>query len=389
MENYFSINADYLPEDYSLEFPIFINSSVSKVTHFVKVVAPGTSLSRDQISSFVKKYSQLYLLEEDRHKFLDLAMKSKKLTTAQGVGLIQQNVGQHFSSMSNSENDPKLLAQLVDDCGQMVTHLVDVVETSKSLDDIKNLITQLSFHDHYTFDHSLNVSMYSIAFYKHLYPFIDKRELVLTGLSGLLHDLGKLFVSTAVINKPGDLSSEEFKIIQTHPTKGKEIFTKLIPMLGKEVDWNTVMEVMYQHHENYDGKGYPLGLKNEKINERAKICMLADIFDALTTKRSYNEAMTTEKALEIMYTLVGKKIDPQLFQRYANFASKPVNFKNANLSQTLDGNFDPSTPFNVLGLKPWDAKDAPILEKKSVLGKVHFREEEHSRSPINSRKKSA
>ncbi|NBV29434.1 hypothetical protein EBS02_10580 [bacterium] len=307
MENYFSINADYLPEDYSLEFPIFINSSVSKVIHFVKVVAPGTILSRDQINSFVKKYSQLYLLEEDRHKFLNLAMKSKKLTTVQGVGLIQQNVVQHFSSMSESENDPKLLAQLVDDCGQMVTHLVDVVETSKSLDDIKNLITQLSFHDHYTFDHSLNV-----------------------------------------------------------------------------------MEVMYQHHENYDGKGYPLGLKNEKINERAKICMLADIFDALTTKRSYNEAMTTEKALEIMYTLVGKKIDPQLFQRFASFASKPIIFKNASLTHTLDGNFDPSTPFNSLGLKPWDAKKAPKLESKSVLGKVHFREDQHSTSSIiNSRKKSA
>jgi HD-GYP domain-containing protein (c-di-GMP phosphodiesterase class II) len=272
--------------------------------------------------------------------------------------------------MINAEKDPKLLASLVDDCGKMVTHLVDIVENTKKLDDIKNLITQLSFHDHYTFDHSLNVSMYCIAFYRHLYPYVPKHEYVLTGLGGLLHDLGKLFVSTAIINKPGDLSDEEFHTIQHHPTKGKELFSKLVPMLGKEYNWNVVMDVMYQHHENYDGKGYPLKLRGDKINERAKICMLADIFDALTTKRSYNEALSTSRALEVMVTLVGKKIDPILFQRFVNFASLPVDLKNPTL--TLDEHFDPSAPFRVIGLKNWTGKLHEV-EKKSVVGSVHYR----------------
>ena len=106
-------------------------------------------------------------------------------------------------------------------------------------------------------------------------------------MMGLLHDVGKIGVSDAVINKPGKLTDEEFDQIKTHPVMGERILKKIreMPKLSIGARW---------HHERYDGSGYPDGLAGENILEEARIIAVADAYDAMTSHRSYRDVLPQE-----------------------------------------------------------------------------------------------
>jgi HD-GYP domain-containing protein (c-di-GMP phosphodiesterase class II) len=126
----------------------------------------------------------------------------------------------------------------------------------------------------------------------------------------LLHDIGKIKVSDAVLKKSGRLTEEEFRQIQRHPEFGLELID------GKEFPWD-IKPLILHHHEKVDGAGYPLGLKGEDIPVGARIIGIADVFDALTSDRVYRAAYTPEKALGIMEQDAGTAFDPVLLARFA------------------------------------------------------------------------
>jgi putative nucleotidyltransferase with HDIG domain len=120
--------------------------------------------------------------------------------------------------------------------------------------------------------------------------------------AALLHDIGKLGISNAILDKPDRLTDDEFEKIKMHPIFSAEI-------LGKVDAFSDMVHVAGGHHERLDGKGYPNGLKGEEIDLDTRIVTVADIFDALTADRPYREAMPTSKAMSILDEMTGAAVD--------------------------------------------------------------------------------
>ena len=125
-----------------------------------------------------------------------------------------------------------------------------------------------------------------------------------------LHDIGKIHIPDAVLNKPGRLSDEEFAIMKTHTTAGEELLKRAEEELGESGYLNTAVEMAAYHHEWWNGRGYPYGIGGEEIPLCARIMAVADVFDALTSKRCYKDAMPVEKAYAIIREESGTHFDP-------------------------------------------------------------------------------
>ena len=136
--------------------------------------------------------------------------------------------------------------------------------------------------------------------------------------SAPLHDIGKIQVSDVILNKPGKLSEDEFETMKTHTTAGADMIRHAMDMVS-ESDSGYLKEAMNLanfHHEKWDGTGYPRGLKGEEIPLSARIMAVADVFDALVSRRSYKEPFPIEKALSIIREDAGSHFDPLVAQAF-------------------------------------------------------------------------
>ena len=135
--------------------------------------------------------------------------------------------------------------------------------------------------------------------------------------SAPLHDVGKIKVSDTILNKPGRLTDEEFKKMQNHTTAGGQIIDKVIETVGEESEYLTeAKNLASYHHEKWNGKGYPTGLQGEEIPLSARVMAVADVFDALVSRRSYKEPFSVEKALEIIREDAGTHFDPLVVKAF-------------------------------------------------------------------------
>ena len=149
--------------------------------------------------------------------------------------------------------------------------------------------------------------------------------------SAPLHDIGKINISDAILNKPGKLTDEEFEIIKTHTTAGKKIMEDAISTVRGENYLKEARNMAAYHHERWDGKGYPEGLHGEVIPLSARIMAVADVFDALTSPRVYKPAFPLEKALEIIKEGSGTQFDPKCVEAFMdNLPEVKVIYKKYN-----------------------------------------------------------
>lgn len=130
--------------------------------------------------------------------------------------------------------------------------------------------------------------------------------------SAMLHDIGKLGITDEVLRKESSLDYNEFEQMKTHTTLGKQAFDDIIRITGGSRWLNLARDMAYCHHERWDGKGYPNGLKGEEIPLYARMLTIADVYDALTSDRSYKIAYSHQKALEIIKEGRGSNFDPYL-----------------------------------------------------------------------------
>lgn len=166
-------------------------------------------------------------------------------------------------------------------------------------------LARLKTSDNYTYMHSVAVCAMMVALARELGMTPDQvRD---AGYSGLLHDVGKMAVPEAILNKPGQLSDEEFLVIKSHPEKGREILLRTgdIPSM--------VIDVCLHHHEKYDGDGYPHGLKSDDISIYARMGAICDVYDAITSNRPYKKGWGPAESLQRMAQWKGH-FDPALFQ---------------------------------------------------------------------------
>ena len=129
-----------------------------------------------------------------------------------------------------------------------------------------------------------------------------------------LHDIGKIGVSDLILKKKGRLTDEEFNIMKTHTTIGGEIISKILNDLKNEDYLNMAHDIALSHHEKWNGSGYPNGLKEEEIPLSARIMAIADVFDALISKRCYKEAMPIDEAIDIIIKDAGTHFDPYIVE---------------------------------------------------------------------------
>lgn len=167
---------------------------------------------------------------------------------------------------------------------------------------------QLKRRDEYTSLHCLNVCILSLAFGRHL--GLPRGALHELGLGALLHDIGKMRVPLEILNKPGRLEPQEFAVIQTHTGEGREIL-RVNSGLG-----NTVLDIVYGHHERRDGSGYPRRLSGDEISLFSRMVAIVDVYDAVTSDRVYHKAASPVATLGWMYEHRSELFDPGLVESF-------------------------------------------------------------------------
>lgn len=175
------------------------------------------------------------------------------------------------------------------------------------LDVVKRWGESIEAKDRYTQGHCMRVADIACAIAAE--SGIEGQPLFWFRIGALLHDVGKLVVPSEVLNKPGKLTPEEWALMRSHPSAGVDM------LAGIDFPWD-VRPLIESHHERWDGKGYPHGLKETEIPLSARILAVADVYDALTSIRSYKAAFTHEEAIEIMRRDVGTAFDPAVFARF-------------------------------------------------------------------------
>jgi putative two-component system response regulator len=147
--------------------------------------------------------------------------------------------------------------------------------------------------------------------------FLTERNIEMLYKSAPLHDLGKIGIPDHILLKPGRLTPEEFEIMKTHTTLGRDAIEEAERRLGMKVSFLTFSkEIAYGHQEKWDGSGYPLGLKGDEIPVSARLMAVADVYDALINKRVYKEAFTHEQACSIMTRGRGSHFDPDMLDAF-------------------------------------------------------------------------
>ncbi|OQY09970.1 MAG: hypothetical protein B6I29_02395 [Marinitoga sp. 4572_148] len=169
------------------------------------------------------------------------------------------------------------------------------------------LVKTLEYYDNYTRGHSERVANWASLIAEKMN--LDKRKIEQIYWAGILHDIGKIFVPQSILNKAGKLSPEEFEKIKLHPTKGEELLKKVDGM-------EEISKIIRHHHERYDGKGYPDGLRGKNIPIESRILAVVDSFDAMISERPYKRSLTKDEAIYQLKRMTMKQFDGEVVRTF-------------------------------------------------------------------------
>ena len=197
----------------------------------------------------------------------------------------------------------------------------DYIEKMQS-DLIVILADMVENRDESTGDHIRKTSMYTLIIMRQMRRMGIKSGMLTDDYiqnvykAAPLHDIGKIRIPDAILNKPGKLTPEEFDIMKKHSVYGGAIIDELIESLPQASYLEAARDIALYHHERWDGTGYPEGLKGEEIPLPARIMAVADVFDALISDRVYKKAFSFEKAMDIIKEESGTHFDPDIVKAF-------------------------------------------------------------------------
>ncbi|HOY66203.1 MAG TPA: HD-GYP domain-containing protein [Candidatus Ozemobacteraceae bacterium] len=178
-----------------------------------------------------------------------------------------------------------------------------IAEIARTPDAVLNLLAVRAYDD-YTYAHNVNVATLSLMIGQAM--GLSRNDLHSLGVGALLHDIGKLKVAKEILNKIGPLTPKEFDLIRQHPRVGYEMLRS-----SREIgEWSKL--IVLQHHEKFQGGGYPAGLKGNEISVMARIVAIADVYDALTTSRPFRPAMSPYLSTKILLSNTENQFDPAI-----------------------------------------------------------------------------
>lgn len=219
--------------------------------------------------------------------------------------VLQRNLDTVHHIMAQAKQASKIDIRAVDTSVQTT---IQRIVTNKEL--LESLI-DLRVYDEYTYAHSSNVMSLALVV-GHALGFPPEKLRIL-GIGALLHDIGKAMVPEAILHKPGKLTEEEFNIMATHPANG-------IMMLAA-YGWATtdIKNIVFQHHEKFNGSGYPMKLSGSAISEMARIVSVVDVYDALISDRPYKVGLPPNVVYQAIINGAGEHFDPRIVQAFVRF----------------------------------------------------------------------
>lgn len=252
------------------------------------LIGEGVALTARMISSLKKLNVSLIYIKDKATEDLQIGDSIPFEVRVEAAAAINDTFRELNQGGNSSRNSVRYVR--VDQLQRVFKNLLSEL---KAAPNALNLLTSVYVHDDYTFSHSTNVTLYTLAMAIKL-GYSDQK-LNEIGMGGMLHDIGKTGIPLEILNKKGPLTAEEFELIKKHPEFGFELLRRdhSISLLSAHC--------AYQHHEKLDGTGYPRGIKGDDIHPYAKIMAVADVFDALTSNRSYRDAMLPHEAMEILF----------------------------------------------------------------------------------------
>lgn len=227
---------------------------------------------------------------------------NSKLTAQQKAKAIQKH---SVSMISNLFNSPT-----ADNIKQTKKGISEIVDLILSHEEMSKYLLSITSHDYCTYTHSVNVGFLGVSLSKVLFRRSTAHDMHELGAGFFLHDLGKVHIDAAIIKKPGILTETEMEQMRKHPGLGYTILRKA-DQLSHECK-----KIVMQHHERFDGRGYPYGLSGEEIHLYGRICSIADVFDALTSDRPYRQKLSTFGALKLMKEEMISHFHEELFEQF-------------------------------------------------------------------------
>jgi len=218
------------------------------------------------------------------------------------IGII--NLNRKRDSEPFTEDDLNLLSTMAHEAATAIENVSlyrDLREGYLSI--VHSMISALEVKDPYIKGHSDAVARYAVAIAKRLN--ISPQGIETIEMAALLHDIGKIGIHEDILNKPGKLDEEDWKDMEKHPEIGLKILN------GVNFPWD-IRSVIYHHHERYDGKGYPAGIKGKEIPLGARIIAVADSYDSITSERAYRKGLSKKAAIKELERVAGAQLDPEI-----------------------------------------------------------------------------
>lgn len=315
-EDFIKVNLEWLSLDRTYEFDLFAQIKGK----FVLFCGRSLELKAGMVSKLKKK--PLYVDKRDASHFQSymednigriLKDSSKPINEkSEAVFTVSSNLVQDLL------NEPK--AAGINKMKGMVDSQMEFVMNNEGAVDSLMSITE---HDYYTYTHSVNVAIYLVGLGKQM--GLTQDEIQMLSLGGMLHDLGKAKISLEIINSTGKLTDEQFDEMQKHPEFGVELLKKIDK--ANKIPKECYFAILH-HHEKFCGGGYPCGHEGKDIHLYGRMTKICDVFDALSTKRTYKEAMSSFDSLKLMKEKMMHEFDPDIFDEFlqlmANFSKKNV-----------------------------------------------------------------
>ncbi len=298
-QEYVSIRINSLHPSEPIPFDVYVIIG----DHYVHYLRSGDSLSSDRLKKFESKASDSFCIKTpDRQAFRDYIqgrLNNENLERSEKAIILRESSLAIVQDMFESPD----IGDALEQSKEVIQGFLDFMNDDPGA---MSELLGLSKHDFYTYNHSVDVSVYSIGLGSVL-GYKDE-ALRMLGEGALFHDIGKRNVSIDIITKDGPLSDLEWAQMRKHPEYGLLILNEY-----KEVS-DEVRACVFEHHESFLGNGYPQGLKEEDIHPMARVISVTDTFDALTTKRSYNDPMLPQDALNFMKDKLSARYDKDVLE---------------------------------------------------------------------------
>ena len=304
IDNFTQIDRETLVKGAEIDFSLYLKQAL-KIDRIAEYAGKSVELTPDILN--VK--GEFMINRDDNRKYKGYL---KELVRTCGRGF--DKAALTVRNMVIKENSKLLMQELFDDprSGKAIQECKGSVEDIiGSIQDNRHLLSEMltiNKYDHYTYTHSVNVSVLSLGMAIEL-GIKDIAELRVLGMGGMLHDIGKSKIPASILNKPGRLTDEEFAVIKQHVVLGKRLLADNVEIP------QSVLGPLMQHHERLTGKGYPFGLSDGQISVIGRIVAIADTYDALTTARPYKDAMKPFEALKILRDQIAD-YDGEIFQKF-------------------------------------------------------------------------